>query len=113
MVKKRTIDTETLLKYLQRLSPEEALKQRLTPEKMIRINIYCQELVRVKQLIDEAKADIDLNGGVEIFIQGEQRLRRRNPAMQNFLENERFYFTLIGRLENIIDSELILARTDY
>lgn len=104
--KKRVIDPATLLKHLEKLSPESELAQRLTTEKFIRLKIYCNELAELKKHIDAAKDDIALNGGVELFVQGEQCLRRRNPAMQNFLELERMYFTLFNRIERIVDGEI-------
>lgn len=103
---KKVIDPGTLLKYLEKLPLESELSQRLTKEKFIRLKIYCNELVKIKEYIDEAQTDIAINKGVEIFTQGEQSLRRRNPAMGNFLELERMYFTLFNRVERIIDGEI-------
>jgi len=114
MAKRRDIDTEKLLKYLQKLSPEERLAKRLTGEKMIRIKIYCQELVKIKQYIEDSETDIVEHGLVEIFQQGESTpIRRRNPSCQNFLEFERLYFNLVGKIERIIDGEIKYADENW
>ncbi|SPF56992.1 hypothetical protein SBF1_9710002 [Candidatus Desulfosporosinus infrequens] len=82
------------------------LAQRLTPDKLIRLRMYCNELAKIKKYIDDAEQDIAEHGAVELFVQGAQQCRRKNPAMQNFLELERMYFTLFNRIERIIDGEI-------
>ena len=91
-----------LLEYLDGLPDDNSTKQRLTPDKMVVIGRYVQELEYLEGTLKRLKKDVAANGEVEVFEQGQQRLRRANPALEQYLSALRAYRGLVRQVSDLL-----------
>lgn len=100
-----------LLDYLEALPAANPTKQRLTPDKMLVIARCVQELQYLDGTLARLKEDVATHGEVEEFVQGKQRLRRANPALEQYFTAVRNYKSLVRQVSDILrGTELDVAR---
>lgn len=87
--KKRRIKIRDVLKYVNSLPDDSDIKKRLTPEKILALQELVEQLEYLGASIVNLKRDIAERGEVEEFVQGNQKIRRVNPAMKLLLESYR------------------------
>ena len=96
------VNIRDLYDYLSNLPENHPTKESLTPDKMTVIKRYILELQFLEKTLEDLKADIAEHGPVELFVQGEQRLRRANPSVQMYNATMRTYRGLINKIGELV-----------
>ncbi|MFZ2539793.1 MAG: hypothetical protein WAX04_12985 [Oscillospiraceae bacterium] len=108
---KPKVSIKELLQYIEQLPEESPIKQQLATDKMIRIKRYIEELQYLDFVIVNLKADIEINGEIEVYKNGSQETRRTNPALTTYIDTVKTYNQLLRQVsETIRGVELLLER---
>lgn len=94
------------------MPPDNPLKQELTPDKLIRIKRYIEELQYLDYIIVGLKSDIEANGEIELYENGNQKTRRTNPALTTYIDTIKAYNALLRQVSEILRGiEIEIAKT--
>ncbi len=96
------VNIRDLFDYLDLLPDDHVTKQNLTYDKMVIIKRYVQELIFLEGLLEELRADIEMNGPVELFEQGSQIMRRANPSVAQYNACMRTYRGLVNKIDELL-----------